>query len=504
MTDKNLYWGDIHNHNELGCAQGSLERSYEIARSHLDFYAFTPHGQHVDGHAPDGLQVVNDHWSDIQKAASANYDPGSFTTFLAYEWHSYKWGDRHVIFLDDDHPMYLAPTLDDLQSQLGTRSAFVIPHHIAYRNYVDWDLLDESLSPVIEIFSEHGCSERDIGLHQMIGHGNGPGIAAFTAQYGLARGKRFGFVAGTDNHDGHPGAYGLGLTGVRALSNTREAIFDAIGQRQTIAVTGDRIDVDLQAGEFAMGSVAPPADARELTFEVIGWDILKTVELVRNNVPVAVHTPDYSLVDRADETTYRLRVQWGWGPIAGFQVFDWMGSLTVENGELTNVVPNFCSDPFDEQRRKRIISQDAFHCRWQSHTSRGGIITTRNSIPACSSSDALCLEIKGNRKTKINFEMHCQTSKSLLATALDWTIQPWSSTQKCDYTIEELLEGSQAIAMDRPPTWVKIHRVVLPSLYRLSGTYRPPDNFENSAFYYLRVTQENGQMAWTSPIWFAE
>ena len=49
MSDYRLYWGDIHNHNELGYAQGSLERSYDIARSHLDFYAFTPHGQHADG-----------------------------------------------------------------------------------------------------------------------------------------------------------------------------------------------------------------------------------------------------------------------------------------------------------------------------------------------------------------------------------------------------------------------------------------------------------------------
>ena len=49
MSDYRLYWGDIHNHNELGYAQGSLERSCDIARSHLDFYAFTPHGQHADG-----------------------------------------------------------------------------------------------------------------------------------------------------------------------------------------------------------------------------------------------------------------------------------------------------------------------------------------------------------------------------------------------------------------------------------------------------------------------
>ena len=49
MSEFELYWGEIHNHNELGYAQGSLERSYDVARSHLNFYAFTPHGLHADG-----------------------------------------------------------------------------------------------------------------------------------------------------------------------------------------------------------------------------------------------------------------------------------------------------------------------------------------------------------------------------------------------------------------------------------------------------------------------
>ena len=29
------------------------------------------------------------------------------------------------------------------------------------------------------------------------------------------------------------------------------------------------------------------------------------------------------------------------------------------------------------------------------------------------------------------------------------------------------------------------------------------EDYDNDdGFYYLRVTQENGQMAWSSPIWF--
>ena len=94
-----LYWGELHNHNELGYAQGTLERSYDIARSHLDFYAFTPHGMFAD--RPDTMlldgsirayPVVEQNWDKIQQAAARNNTPGKFTCFLGYEWHSSAWG----------------------------------------------------------------------------------------------------------------------------------------------------------------------------------------------------------------------------------------------------------------------------------------------------------------------------------------------------------------------------------------------------------------------------
>ena len=43
-----LFWGDLHNHNAVGYAVGSLERSIDIAREHLDFFAFTGHASWHD------------------------------------------------------------------------------------------------------------------------------------------------------------------------------------------------------------------------------------------------------------------------------------------------------------------------------------------------------------------------------------------------------------------------------------------------------------------------
>ncbi len=55
-----VYFGDLHNHNVIGYAQGSLRRSFEIARDHLDFFAFTPHAHwHDIGHYE---QSIEDKW----------------------------------------------------------------------------------------------------------------------------------------------------------------------------------------------------------------------------------------------------------------------------------------------------------------------------------------------------------------------------------------------------------------------------------------------------------
>ena len=40
-----ILFGDIHNHDALGYGVGSLERSIDIAPTHLDFFAFAGHSR---------------------------------------------------------------------------------------------------------------------------------------------------------------------------------------------------------------------------------------------------------------------------------------------------------------------------------------------------------------------------------------------------------------------------------------------------------------------------
>jgi hypothetical protein len=494
-----LYWGELHNHNEIGKGQGSLERSYEIARSHLDFYAFTPHtrqGERI-GAATNDVVIAN--WEALQQAAAEHNTPGEFTTFLAYEWQSNAWGHVHVVYLDDHQPLHWAATLEELVDHFRSQRAILVPHHVAYDHGVDWALVEEEVSPVVEIFSEHGSSERDTGPYPMRGHSGGPGDARFTAQHGLSLGRRFGFTAGTDNHDGYPGGYGLGLTGVWAEANTREAIAEALRSRRTVAVTGDRIAIELRAGEACMGSAVDTDAGRELSWQVTGWDRIQQVTLVRDNEPVW-SSPAPAEVDPWAPQAYRLRFEWGWGPMKGYQIFDWEGSLRVDGGQLQQVVPCFASDPFDEVRRKRVLDQDAASCHWQSHTSRGGVLTTRNSLTPYAANDALCVEVVGTPDTVVSLRLGCNTRQSLMATPVDWTLGNASAVLNERMTIGQLLKGRIGLHLDGVPTHVVAHRALPESAYTVTGTHSHPEDL-GPAYYYLRVLQENGQMAWSSPIW---
>ena len=71
-----LYWGDLHNHNAVGYAKGSLQRSIDLAREHLDFFAFTGHASWHD--MPEmpgdrhmkwvhGFKAHTNHWSKTQQ-----------------------------------------------------------------------------------------------------------------------------------------------------------------------------------------------------------------------------------------------------------------------------------------------------------------------------------------------------------------------------------------------------------------------------------------------------
>ncbi|HJN15593.1 MAG TPA: hypothetical protein QGH10_08890, partial [Armatimonadota bacterium] len=234
----NLYFGDIHNHCAVGYAKGSLERAFEIAQEHLDFFAFTGHAQWHDmpvmpenKHMKwvNGLAAHEKNWPKVKALTRDANAPGEFVTFGGYEWHSSSHGDYCPIYPHDEGELIFAYTVDALASRVTGLGGILIPHHAAYaRDWrgIDWSRFPATACPVVEAFSEHGACMDDRGLHPMIRHSNGGRTTEGTLQHALSLGLRFGIIASTDDHFGYPGGYGEGLAGVWADDLTRKSIWE--------------------------------------------------------------------------------------------------------------------------------------------------------------------------------------------------------------------------------------------------------------------------------------
>ncbi len=201
-----LYWGDLHNHNAVGYAQGSLDRTIELARAHLDFFAFTGHASwHDMPKMPGdrhlkwvrGFEAHRAHWPRTKRLiAEANGD--DFVAFLGYEWHSSFFGDFCVIFPTDEGRLFLPDHADKLLDFAHAHDALAIPHHVGYKQGwrgANWKYFRAETAPVVEIFSEHGCTMSDRAPFPMIRHSNGGRWTANMIERQLAKGLRFGFVA---------------------------------------------------------------------------------------------------------------------------------------------------------------------------------------------------------------------------------------------------------------------------------------------------------------------
>ena len=150
-----------------------------------------------------------------------------------------QFGDRNCYFNAFDVPLIDAENPRDLAAKLaGGRADFMIlPHHCGYtrgRRGMNWDSFDERNSPIVEIFSNHGSGEADDSPYDYH-HTMGPRTGESMVRHGLSLGYRFGFYAGTDSHDGYPGHYGHGCTGVLAPS---PGPLERLGQTQEPADSG--------------------------------------------------------------------------------------------------------------------------------------------------------------------------------------------------------------------------------------------------------------------------
>ncbi len=489
----NIYFGDLHNHCGITYGFGSLKNAIARAKSQLDFCAFTGHAMWPDMYdrAPETAFVVDfhregfgklqEHWKEHWKEIAEANGP-DFVTFQGYEMHSCTYGDHHLISISDDLPLIYRDSPAELVRDCG-QDAIAIPHHIGYTpgyRGIDWDKHDSQVSPVVEVYSKHGCA-MDENADYPYYHNMGPRDTHNLVDEGLRKGHKFGFVASTDHHAGFPGSYGDGMAAIAAEELTRESLWEALKARRTYAVTGDRILCDFKVNDAWMGSEIT-ADRRSIKAHVETEAPLDKIIVYKNEKPIHIINGElFSQVN--EEGFYKFRIEMGWGKQ---NLYRWNGELTTEAGSIADYhtyfrgrsvlapSPNETYDENDINRLETYAEQTSDHqLIWRCDT-------VGNKSTLHPSTSVITVKIKGDLNTKITLHLNDKTFTASIGQLLEH-----GHTEHMEYY------HSNAF---------KISRILPESRYVFDLELEDQEPELSCDRYHMEVAQKNRQWAYVSPV----
>ncbi|WP_114578999.1 DUF3604 domain-containing protein [Saliphagus sp. LR7] len=511
MSDResyDLYWGDFHKHaTGPGTDIDRMDETVEDAKEHIDVYPvlcypFEWHDMGTDsriiGETVGNRPKYEDWWDTIESTAERHHDPGEFVTFPAFEWNGNRtrWGDRNVIYFEEGYPLDDAWTIEELYENLADRRAFAIPHHTGYQvefRGQDWDAYDPDLSPVTEVYSVHGSSEGvDTPVSMEQNSHMGPRTNGGTFIDALNHGHRVGAIASNDG-GGLPGSWDSGVAGIWAIELTREGIWEAIENRRTYGVTGDRMKLWWEMNDAPLGSVLIGASDLEATVNVESLRPLDRIELIHNGSVIESYSHhDGRAQSSLTEGRYSILVEMGWGPDLDYGDFDdpmlhWNGVFKVEDGSLASVQPRFTG--FGQS-----YSVTGDKCQFDLTTEHNDNLKEGFIVEFDADADTwLTLELDDGEEWSVSVDEAVEQSHLIVRE--DWIID----TVEADFGLdEEDVENRDPYFHNAPK--IDIH----PAYPRRACTAEVTfDNLPQTGddYYYVRTSQIDGQYAWASPIW---
>lgn len=526
---RSLYWGDFHKHltgHRRGRISSKLDQADEIidyAKQHVDIYAplCYPFESYRIGRAEGiGVETVGQRprfrkwWEEIERLTNDHHSPNEFVTFPAYEWHGNRtrWGDHNVIYFEEGYPLDDAWSMEELYENLSKHRAFAIPHHTAYEaehRSKDWRVFDPEISPVMEIFSGQGASE---GVHTPVPMRNnpsmGPRTSGGTFRDGLNQGHHVGVIASND-WTGLPGSWNSGLAGVWATNLTREGVWEAIESRRTYGVTGDRIRLWWEIDGRPMGSILSEITPTSATVGVDCPQSLDRIELIHNGRVVYTYNHQSESERKADGDLWRVLIEFGWGPDPRNDFRDieqrWLGEITIDGGNLSNVVPRFSGfgQTYEVERPNR--------CNFDFKTSR----QTTSDFPSSRAQvyhdrQGLILEIEGNKDSEVVLELEDGEPIIYSVGELREEANVVALTDEAEQQIHEEFGvrknclRKNSFARDlyySNARKIKFHPAYSAAECSVKKTIDTLPTVPGDNYYYVRVSQVNGQYAWSSPIW---
>lgn len=383
--DFHRFWADFHGQSEETVGTGSIEDYFLFARDYarLD----------VCGHQGNDFQVTDAFWDKVNRTTASFDEPGRFAAFPGYEWsgNTPLGGDRNVLFsgeggrisrscrelLPGGRSRYpdsstarelFAALRKSLSSDSGGKAKghplpFVFAH--VGGRYADLSMHDEEIEVAVEVHSAWGTFE-------------------WLVDDALRRGYRIGIVANSDGHKCRPGSsypgageFGSlgGLTCVLAERLDRESIYRAVKARRFYATTGNRpllsLIVEGQDGSAAhMGETLEPVHSGatlRVRVDFAGTAPLERVEM-RNGVSSSVVLRPYAEEDLGG----RIKIVWSGAEVKGrARIARWDGRLQARGNRILGVEPINFWNPLQPVRRE---GEDGLS--WKSTTTGGvtGII----------------------------------------------------------------------------------------------------------------------------------
>ena len=482
LTDTPLlhFWSDMHGQSEETVGTNSCRDYFSFGRdkAFLDICA----------HQGNDFQITDAFWAEINALTEEFYAPGRFVTIPGYEWsgNTSLGGDHNVWYRQEGRPIYRScralvydttnPETDchtarDLFKALQDEDAMVTAH-IGGR-YADVKYAhDAKIEPSVEIHSAWGTFEwivRD----------------AFEAKY------RVGIVGTSDGHKGRPGAsypgdaefgsYG-GLTCHLLPSLDRDALFEGFRRRHHYATTGARLYlntwVDLaSAGTLYHRNPDLGNVTREPCQQAIMGDIVQVAD---------------------DAITFHVDVL-GAAPIERIELRD--GLETVETvrpygqGDLGNRIRIICEGA-EYRGRGRLVHWD------------GTVEVEGATIQRLRPINFWNIERQPELQADNRMLWHCVTTGGYSAidiwldSATDGVLHIKTNVVVCDIPLQDI--GLEDIRYD------------CGGLYKALRVFRLPDELtacsmvcdrtvtlrhDGDTRLFVRVTQEDGHQAWSSPIY---
>ena len=351
------YWCDLHGQSEETIGTNSARELIEFARDR----AF------LDGmsHQGNDFQITTPFWNELNKLTRAYNEDGRFVIFPGYEWsgNTGLGGDRNVMFMHEGRQIHrsshaLVDDLNDVSSDSNSAEQLfqalkdedcVVFAHIGGR-YADIKMAhDARIERSVEVHSDWGTFE-------------------WLVQDALEQGYRIGILANSDGHKGrhgasHPGAslfgaYG-GLSCLLATDLSRAGLFDALRRRHHYATTGCRMVLDVRASFesdamiYADDPNLGPAHHTRSRCAMMGDIVQSTDETVEFTIEAQASAPIERLEIRNglevletwrpyDEAALgrRIRVIWEGSEYRGRgRQTIWDGGCTLEGNSFQRFVP---------------------------------------------------------------------------------------------------------------------------------------------------------------------